>query len=120
MSCALMGGEELMHHAEDRLGIKMGGTTPDGLITLEKAECQAACTEAPCLQVNYRYRFRVTAENFDTLVDQLQSGELSQEIPPHGTMARVRQHIPADRGVGAVAPEDVTEGPAWLDGKAAL
>ena len=120
MSCALMGGEEIMHHAEDRLGIKMGGTTPDGLITLEKAECQAACTEAPCLQVNYRYRFRVTPQNFDTLVDQLQSGALQDEIPAHGTMARVRQHIPADKGVGAVAPEDVTEGPAWLDGKAAL
>ena len=120
MSCALMGSEELMHHAEDRLGIHMGGTTPDGLITLERAECQAACTEAPCLQVNYRYRFRVTAENFDTLVDQLQSGELESEIPAHGTVATVRQHIPADKGVGAVAPEDVTEGPAWLDGKAAL
>ena len=120
MSCALMGAEELMHHAESRLGIHMGGTTPDGLFTLEKAECQAACTEAPCLQVNYRYRFRVTSENFDTLIDQLQAGELTSEIPAHGTVAVVRQHIPADRGVGAVAPEDVTEGPAWLDGKAAL
>ena len=49
MSCALMGAEELIHHAEQRLGIKAGGTTPDGLITLEHAECQAACTEAPCL-----------------------------------------------------------------------
>jgi NADH-quinone oxidoreductase subunit E len=120
MSCALMGAEELMHHAESRLGIHMGGTTPDGLFTLEKAECQAACTEAPCLQVNYRYRFRVTSQNFDTLIDQLQAGELNSEIPAHGTVASVRQHIPADRGVGAVAPEDVTEGPAWLDGKAAL
>jgi NADH-quinone oxidoreductase subunit E len=120
MSCALMGAEELMHHAESRLGIHMGGTTPDGLFTLEKAECQAACTEAPCLQVNYRYRFRVTSGNFDTLIDQLQAGELNSEIPAHGTVASVRQHIPADRGVGAVAPEDVTEGPAWLDGKAAL
>ncbi len=120
MSCALMGGEELMHHAESRLGIHMGGTTSDGLFTLEKAECQAACTEAPCLQVNYRYRYRVTSENFDTLIDQLQAGELNSEIPAHGTVASVRQHIPADRGVGAVAPEDVTEGPAWLDGKAAL
>ena len=120
MSCALMGAEELMHHAESRLGIHMGGTTPDGLFTLEKAECQAACTEAPCLQVNYRYRFRVTSENFDTLIDQLQAGQLTSEIPAHGTVAAVRQHIPADRGVGAVAPEEVTEGPAWLDGKAAL
>ena len=38
---------DLMHHAEQRLGVKAGGTTPDGMITLERAECQAACTEAP-------------------------------------------------------------------------
>jgi NADH-quinone oxidoreductase subunit E len=120
MSCALMGAEELMHHAEHRLGVKMGATTPDGLFTLERAECQAACTEAPCLQVNYRYRFRVTAENFDSLIDDLTAGNLSDEIPVHGTVATVRQHIPVDRAVGAVAPESVTEGPAWLDGKAAL
>lgn len=120
MSCALMGAEELMHHAEERLGIHMGGTTSDGMFTLERAECQAACTEAPCLQVNYRYRFRVTPQNFDDLVDQLKSGQLTDEIPQHGTLAVTRQHIPADKGVGAVDPEFVTEGPAWLDGKAAL
>lgn len=120
MSCALMGAEELMHHAEERLGIHMGGTTPDGMFTLERAECQAACTEAPCLQVNYRYRFRVTPQNFDDLVNQLSSSQLTDEIPQHGTLAVTRQHIPADRGVGAVDPELVIEGPAWLDGKAAL
>lgn len=120
LSCALMGAEELMHHAEERLGIHMGGTTPDGMFTLERAECQAACTEAPCLQVNYRYRFRVTPQNFDDLVNQLSSGQLTDEIPQHGTLAVTRQHIPADRGVGAVDPELVIEGPAWLDGKAAL
>ena len=60
MSCALLGGDELMHHAEHTLGIKAGSTTGDGLITLQHAECQAACTEAPTLQVNYRHRYRVT------------------------------------------------------------
>ena len=120
MSCALLGAEELMHHAEGRLGIKMGSTTDDGLITLERAECQAACTEAPCLQVNYRYRYRMTTHDLDTLIDDLTAGNLSSEIPAHGTVATVRQHIPADRGVGAVAPESVTQNPDWLDGKAAL
>lgn len=120
MSCALMGAEELMHHAEHRLGVKLGGTTADGMFTLERAECQAACTEAPCLQVNYRYRFRVTDADFDSLVDDLKAGRLNDEIPAHGTVARVRQHIPVDRGVGAVPPEDVTEAPTWMDGKAAL
>ena len=120
MSCALLGAEELMHHAEERLGIKMGSTTADGKITLERAECQAACTEAPCLQVNYRYRYRVTPDQLDTLIDDLSAGSLSSEIPAHGVVASVRQHIPAERGVGAVAPELVTENPVWLDGKAAL
>ena len=120
MSCALMGAEELMHHAEEKLGVKLGETTPDGMFTVERAECQAACTEAPCLQANYRYRFRVTAESFDQLVDDLRSGRLNEEIPAHGTVARVRQHIPADRAAGVLAPEDVTAAPAWLDGRAAL
>ena len=120
MSCALLGAEELMHHAEERLGIKMGSTTADGKITLERAECQAACTEAPCLQVNYRYRYRVTPDQLDTLIDDLSADNLSSEIPAHGVVATVRQHIPADRAVGAVAPELVTENPVWLDGKAAL
>ena len=114
MSCALMGAAELMHHAEERLGIKAGGTTPDGMITLEHAECQAACTEAPCLQVNYRYRYRVTTDQLDQLFDDLRAGVLDGEIPPHGTLARQRQHIPSDRGVGPRPPESVTTPPAWI------
>jgi len=114
MSCALMGADELMHHAEQRLGIKSGGTTTDGLFTLEHAECQAACTEAPCLQVNYRHRYRVTPADLDQLLDDLAAGRLDGEVPPHGTVARVRQHIPADRAVGAVPPGDVTGAPVWM------
>ena len=60
ISCMLLGGEELLHHLEDRLGIKSGSTTPDGTFTIEDVECIAACTEAPCLQVNYRYFYKVT------------------------------------------------------------
>jgi NADH-quinone oxidoreductase subunit E len=115
MSCALLGANELMHHAEHTLGIKAGSTTPDGMFTLQHAECQAACTEAPTLQVNYRHRYRVTTADFDQLVDDLRAGRLDNEIPAHGTLARNRQHIPADRSVGAVPPEDVTTPPAWIE-----
>ena len=114
MSCALLGAEELIHHAEAKLGVKVGGTTADGMVTLERAECQAACTEAPCLQANYRFRYRVTPADLDTFIDDLVAGRLDGEIPPHGTVARVRQHIPADKGVGALAPDDVTTPPTWL------
>lgn len=114
MSCALLGADELMHHAEHKLGIKAGSTTADGLFTLEHAECQAACTEAPCLQVNYRYRYRVTPADLDALIDDLSRGRLDGEIPSHGTVARVRQQIPAERAVGAVPPDAVTGAPAWM------
>jgi NADH-quinone oxidoreductase subunit E len=116
MSCALMGAAELIHRAEHTLGIKVGDTTDDGLFTLEQAECQAACTEAPCLQVNYRYRYRVTPDQIDGLIDDLRNGRLDGEIPAHGTVAKVRQHIPAERAVGAVPPDDVDGPPAWMRG----
>lgn len=115
MSCALMGAVELMHHAEEVLGIKAGSTTPDGMFTLQHAECQAACTEAPTLQVNYRHRYRVTPEEFDQLIDDLRAGRLDDEIPPHGTLGRNRQHIPAERAVGARHPDDVREAPVWIE-----
>ncbi len=115
MSCALLGADALMHHAEHKLGIKAGSTTDDGLITLQHAECQAACTEAPTLQVNYRHLYRVTTESFDQLVDDLRGGRLDGEIPPHGTLGRNRQQIPADRAVGARHPDDVTTAPAWIE-----
>ena len=120
MSCALMGAHELMHRAEEKLGVKAGGTTSDGLITLAHAECQAACTEAPCLQVNYRYRYRITPEQVEQLIDDLRAGRLAEEIPPHGTLARVRQSVSVERAVGAVSPDAEVGQPSWLDGKAAL
>jgi NADH-quinone oxidoreductase subunit E len=113
MSCQLLGAEALLHHAEQRLGIKAGGTTDDGMFSLHHAECQAACTEAPCLQVNYRYRYRVTADDLDALIDDLAAGRLDGAIPPHGTLATVRQKIPADRAAGVIDP-DVSVSPAWL------
>jgi len=113
MSCALMGAGDLMSHAELTLGVKSGSTTADGMFTLEGAECQAACTEAPCLQVNYRHQYRVTVSQFDELVEELASSD--HEVPEHGVLAQIRQHIPESRSVGAVPPEDVTTAPVWLN-----
>lgn len=112
LSCQLLGGEELLDHAEKTLGVKAGGTTADGMFTLEDVECIAACTEAPCLQVNYRYKLRITHDEFDRLIDDLRNGR--GDIPTHGTLATVRQRIPADRLAGIVPPEHATEAPVWL------
>ena len=117
IACQIMGGEELLHHAEATLGVKAGGTTADGMFTLEDVECIAACTEAPCLQVNYRYRHKISNEEFDDVIADLRAGRRSEEIPPHGTLARVRQHIPADRAAGPADPAGVPE-PVWLSAHA--
>ncbi|HEX9258873.1 MAG TPA: NAD(P)H-dependent oxidoreductase subunit E [Acidimicrobiales bacterium] len=110
ISCQLLGAWELLHHAEETLGVKAGSTTADGMFTLEDVECIAACTEAPALQVNYRYRYRVTPQSFDELIEHLRSGALADEVPPHGTLARVRQHIRPERwantGIEAQAKVD--------------
>jgi NADH-quinone oxidoreductase subunit E len=103
ISCLLMGGEELLEHCEEKLGIKAGATTADGLFTLEDVECIAACTEAPCLQVNYRYFTNLTHEATDRLLDGLWAGRMDDEIPPHGTTTRVRQQISPDRWAGGGA-----------------
>jgi NADH-quinone oxidoreductase subunit E len=113
MSCQLMGSEELLHHAEQTLGIKAGSTTPDGMFTLEHAECQAACTEAPNMQINYRHCHRMTPNSFDQLIEDLRGGHRTDDFPQHGTLARVRQSIPSDKAAGVVAV-DSTDAPVWL------
>jgi NADH-quinone oxidoreductase subunit E len=101
ISCLLMGADDLLHHAEETLGIKAGGTTPDGLFTLEEVECIAACTEAPALQVNYRYHHKVSEPDFELLVDDLRSGRRTDiaVVPPWFESAARRRAgaAPAER-----------------------
>ena len=113
IACMLLGGEELLHHLEERLGITSGSTTADGRFTIEDVECIAACTEAPCLQVNYRYFYKVTPDDADALVDDLQHGRRAHEVPRHGILARTRQSLPSDRRAGNAVPGQAEE-PVWL------
>ncbi|MEL7155607.1 MAG: NAD(P)H-dependent oxidoreductase subunit E [Actinomycetota bacterium] len=115
ISCLLNGGEELLHHAEETLGIRPGGTTDDDLITIEDVECIAACTEAPCLQINYRYEYRVDNDDFDRLVSDLRKG-VRADIPDHGTLGLVRQHIPPSQLAG-IEPPETAGTPAWFSSR---
>ncbi len=100
IACLLGGALELLQHAESSLGVRPGGTTPDGVFTLEESECLADCDRMPCVQVNHRYVGAQTPESFDALLDDLRSGALSETVPRHGTLVRVR------RSVGLVADRD--------------
>ena len=95
ISCMLTGAYELLEHCEKSLGVSVGGTTPDGLFTLEEVECIAACTVAPAVQVNYRYQEKMTPESFDQLMAEIRAGK-RDDIPQHGVLATVRQQ-PTDK-----------------------
>ena len=71
LSCALRGGEDLLTHLCDKLKVQPGGTTADGKITLEFAECIGACEGAPALMVNDEHERDMTPAKCDTLVAAL-------------------------------------------------
>ncbi len=115
IACLLGGALELLEHAEDALGVRAGGTTPDGMFTLEEAECLADCDKVPCVQVNHRFVGAQDADSLDRLLADLRAGARADDIPPHGTLVRVR------RTVGLEAPPEqvAAERAAAAEAKAA-
>jgi hypothetical protein len=101
----LGGALELLEHAEAALGVRAGGSTPDGVFTLHEAECLADCDRTPCVQVNHRYVGAQTSESFDTLLDDLRAGRLADTVPPHGTLVRVRRSVGLEVDRATVAAE---------------
>ena len=71
LTCSLLGAERLIRHLEDRLGIRMGGTTRDGLITLKRMECLASCGTAPAIQIDGIYYEQMTPQKLDELLEAL-------------------------------------------------
>jgi NADH-quinone oxidoreductase subunit E len=73
--CGLMGGDDIYAALKEYLGIGHNETTKDGTITLEHAECLAACDYAPVVTVNYEFFDNQTVESARELVDQLKDGK---------------------------------------------
>jgi NADH-quinone oxidoreductase subunit E len=71
LPCALRGADKFVGHCEKKLGIRAGHTTPDGKFTLNTVMCIAACDRAPVAQVNKEFRYDLTEESFDRIVDDL-------------------------------------------------
>jgi len=105
IACLLNGAAELLHHAESSLGVNAGGTTVDGVITLEEAECLADCDRTPCVQVNHRFVGAQTPESFDRLMADLRSGARAEDIPDHGTLNRVHRTTGLEADPARVAEE---------------
>jgi len=73
VSCMLRGADDLVMHAEKKLGIKLGESTKDGRIYLKKEEeCLAACCGAPMMMVDHVYHEDLTIDELDKILDGLE------------------------------------------------
>ena len=76
LPCQLRGGTEALSHLAHKLGITAGGTTADGLFTLQQCECLGACADAPVMLVNDRNMCSfMSHDKLDQLVDGLKAAE---------------------------------------------
>ena len=78
LPCQLRDAGRALKHLEHKLGVHMGETTPDGLFSLQQAECLGACADSPVLLVNDRTMCSfMTDDKLDQLVDGLREAEKS-------------------------------------------
>lgn len=68
VSCLLRGGEEILEHCKEKLGIGHKGVTADGMFSLEEVECIGACSWAPAMQVNYDFHENLTDDKVDEIL----------------------------------------------------
>lgn len=69
--CCLMGGVEIYHYLQQKLGITTGETTADGKFTLKEVECLAACGWGPVFQIREKYYTHLTEDKIDSIIAEL-------------------------------------------------
>ena len=68
--CMLNGSDDIIKYIGDKLNIKPGQTTPDGLFTLKTVECLGACGYAPMMQMGKFYKEHLTKEKVDQIINE--------------------------------------------------
>jgi NADH-quinone oxidoreductase subunit E len=91
ISCQLRGGEEIFDCVKQHLGVGHNETTPDGRITLEHAECLAACDFAPVVTVNYEFYDDQTPATALEIVKALEAGTVP--APTRGEVPRTFRDV---------------------------
>ncbi|WOB10423.1 NAD(P)H-dependent oxidoreductase subunit E [Piscinibacter gummiphilus] len=75
LPCQLRNGQGALNHLCEKLGVEEGGTTADGMFTVQKSECLGACADAPVMLVNDRQMCSfMDNQRLDSLVDTLRAG----------------------------------------------
>ena len=115
--CAIMGGDQIWESVSEHLGIGHDETTPDGKVTLERVECNAACDYAPVVMANWEFFDNQTPESTRQLVDDLREGK---PVAPTRGPSRVCSFKEVSRVLAGfhdgLADEGVGAGPASLQG----
>ncbi len=72
--CMLNGSDQIIDYIKEKLNIKEGETTADGMFTLKPAECLGACGYAPMMQLGKHYREHLTKEKVDQIIEECRRG----------------------------------------------
>jgi NADH-quinone oxidoreductase subunit E len=76
LPCVLRDGSKALQYLQHKLGVDVGGTTADGLFTLQQCECLGACADAPVMLVNDRHMLSFMNDSrLDQLIDNLRAVE---------------------------------------------
>ena len=75
--CMLVGSDNILQHLEEKLGIKIGETTSDGMFTIQTTQCLGACGYGPMLQCGKFYHENLTPEKVDELIEACRRGEVT-------------------------------------------
>jgi NADH-quinone oxidoreductase subunit E len=104
--CAVLGGDEIWDALVDHCGVGNHETTEDGAVTLERIECQAACTHAPVMTANWEFLDDMTVAKAKQVVDDVRAGRPVQST--RGPV--VRTFAEAERTIAGVDDGLTTEG----------
>ena len=71
ISCMLNGSDELISYLDDKLGVKTGEVSKDGLVSVKKVECLGACVGGPMCQIGDQYHEHLTKDKLDNILENL-------------------------------------------------
>jgi len=107
--CGVLGGYQILAELREHLGVGDDEATPDGQVSLEHLECNAACVYAPVVMVNWEFFDNMTPQSALQLADDLRAGNQVTPTRGPGRLATWRE---AARILAGFHDDQATEGPA--------
>lgn len=115
--CAVMGGDLIFDAVKEHLGIENDGVTPDGKVSVEHIECNAACDYAPVVMVNWEFFDNQTVQSVKDLVDGARAGNPPAPTRGPKTLRSWKQNSAVLAGISdGLANEGVQAGEPTLLG----